>query len=136
MSVTYFRVVPPAELQKERHGPYGTTVQSGRRGEESLDSRLHFFVGLNTFKRKSPARQKGSRTVSLAAVYVSMGCARPVTLSHSHPAHRGCAGLTDRPGEQAQLAPLDALTHTRAHAHRCTRGKAGPEARVNTRLSH
>lgn len=51
--------------------------------------------------------------MSLAAVYASTGCARPVTLSHSHPAH----GLrrAHRPSrEQAQLAPLDALAHTAA----------------------
>lgn len=90
MSVTYFRVVPPAELQKERHGPYGTTVQSGRRGEESLDSRLHFFVGFNTFKRKSPARQKGSRTVSLAAVYAEYGMRQA---RHALPQPPGSQGL-------------------------------------------
>ena len=53
MSVTDFRVVPPAELRKDRLGPYGTTVKSRRPGGQSLDSRLHFSVGLNTFKRKS-----------------------------------------------------------------------------------
>ena len=43
--MTDFRVVPPAELRKER--------RPLRHNSQVKASRLHFFVGLNTFKRKS-----------------------------------------------------------------------------------
>lgn len=75
-----------------------------------LGYRLHFLVGLNIFKRKSPARQKGPRTEILAAVCCED---RMCQALHALPQAPGLQGLRRvyRPSWRASSARTAGRAH-------------------------